>query len=90
MSEFWKMTMYELKFYIEDYAHKQKQKQRDIITLAYYTAGFSRAKKLPKFERVLKSINKGDKPKKKMTVEEMFEQVKINNSTLGGEVNGSS
>ena len=80
LSDFWKMTPYELTICMESYADKEKERSKELIIQAYYTEAFARMKKLPKLKDLLKD-------KKKQTDDEMLKVVKKLNSMLGGEVN---
>lgn len=82
------MTPYELRLYIDSFVKKEKQRQKELVTLAYYIEGFARQKKLPKLEKLINDIDKADK--KKQTTEDMLETVKKLNAMFGGEVVGSS
>lgn len=80
------MTPWELKLHIDNYVKKEKQRQKEIVTLAYYIEGFARQKKLPKLEKLINDIDKTNK--KAQTTEEMLETVKRLNKMLGGDVVG--
>lgn len=76
------MTPYELRLYIDSFVKKEKQRQKELVTLAYYIEGFARQKKLPKLEKLINDIDKAGK--KKQTTEEMLETVKKLNAMFGG------
>lgn len=82
------MTPYELKIHIDNYVKKEKQRQKELVTLAYYIEGFARQKKLPKLEKLMNDIDKTDK--KPQTTDDMLETVKKLNALFGGEVVGGS
>lgn len=84
LSEFWRMTPYELNIYMDSYADIEKERSKELIIQAYYTEAFARMKKLPKLKDLLK-----DKEKKKQTDEEMLAVVKKLNAMMGGELVGS-
>jgi len=85
--KFWDYTPYELSILIDKYIKDKKDRNKDMLCLAWYTEKLHRAKKLPKLEKLLEE----DKPKRVMTTKEMLEQVKKLNSIFGGEIkNGSS
>jgi hypothetical protein len=45
---------------VENYNKREEEKTKDLVTHAYYTAAFQRAKKLPKLKELLNKL----KPKK--------------------------
>lgn len=67
---------------VKAYNKKRKLEEEEKITIAYMTAAWSRAKKLPNLKQILKS----NQPKKSMTAKEMFERVKMLNAAFGGDV----
>ena len=92
--EFWQITPYELGVVVDDFIRKQdleskikKQEADNQITVAYFTAYWAArwfSKKPPEsLEKILGT--KKEKPKKKMTPEEMLSQVRLMNKALGGE-----
>ncbi|WP_294186344.1 hypothetical protein [uncultured Clostridium sp.] len=85
--EFWELTPYEFSLVINAYAKRREEEAEEKITLAYINAAWTiqfLGKNKPKLDKFIKK-----KPKKEMTDEEMLNHVKILNSMLGGEVNGS-
>ena len=78
------MTPYELSLYAKDYIEQEKEKLEFEVYKAYLTAAWvSRwvwQKRIPKFEDIIRKRNK------KMTPEQMFQQVKVLNAILGGNV----
>lgn len=78
------MTPYELSLYAKDYIEREKEKFEFEVYKAYLTAAWvSRwvwQKRIPKFEDIIRKRNK------KMTSEQMFQQVKVLNAILGGNV----
>ena len=58
LSDFWKMTPYELTICMESYADKEKERSKELIIQAYYTEAFARMKKLPKLKDLLKDKKK--------------------------------
>lgn len=67
---------------VKAYNKQRKREEEEKITLAYMTAAWSRVKKLPNLNQILKR----NQPKKDMTAKEMFERVKMLNVAFGGEV----
>lgn len=78
--EFWEITPFELNCYFRGHAKRVKEESKEKITIAYMIAALSRAKKMPKLEKLI------EMPKKKMTNEEMLNKVKILNGAFGGDV----
>lgn len=58
--------------YIEAYSDRQIAEGKERLTMAYLTAAWSRANKLPKLEQILKKMDKASKPDKEQTPEEML------------------
>lgn len=77
------MTPSELFLYSEGYAEKTKEANKLALTQAYATAVWSRAKKMPKLETILKGLDKKPR-KKKQTAEEILETIKVLNTAFGG------
>jgi hypothetical protein len=75
------MTPLEFRMHIKIYNEKQTQDSKDIIAQAYLAAAWQRAKKLPNFKKLLEA----ERPKRKMTNEEMLLKVKQLNAAFGGE-----
>lgn len=74
------MTPHELNMHIEEYAAAQEGKQQNELALAWINAYLQRVKKMPK----LKEITGKQLQKKKMTDEEMLEQIRALNKIFGG------
>ncbi|WP_096224901.1 hypothetical protein [Geobacillus sp. FJAT-46040] len=86
--EFWELTPYELSLVAESYIENLQREYEEKVALAYmnalWTAQFMFGKrKPPSLEEILK---KGKKEQKKMTPEQIFEEVKRMNAALGGTV----
>lgn len=75
------MTPYELSLFIENYNEKQKYEIEEKISLVYLGAAWQRAEKMPSLDSVLK---KTQPTKKKMTDEEMLNEVLKINAAFGG------
>jgi len=78
MKEFWELTPREglllLNDYIKNKEQEEKDKMADRVILAWYTANYSNAKKLPNLQNEIKNIYKTKenvKSNKKMSKEEM-------------------
>lgn len=80
ISEYNEMTPHELNLHILAYAEKQRQDMEEKVALARLGEYLHRVKKLPSVDELLKQ------PKRQMTDEEMYEQVKKLNALFGGEV----
>ena len=84
ISEYDEMTPYELSLHARVFNEKRKYEQEEKLTLAWLGANLHRAKKLPTLDKLL---DKDKQPvKKKMTDDEMLEQVKMLNALFGGTV----
>lgn len=76
------MTPYELNLYIRDFNEKQKLQNEEKITLTWLGAYWAfRAKKMPSLKQLLGR----EQPKKKMTNDEMLNEVKKLNAAFGGD-----
>ncbi|MGG4462605.1 hypothetical protein ABEO79_00100 [Micromonospora provocatoris] len=83
------MTPYELSLYINDYNERQKVEQEDKLTLAYLTAAWQRAKKMPSIEKVInrqEEIGNKEQHPKEQTLKQMFNNVKMLNAMFGGTI----
>lgn len=70
--DFLKMTPRILNVYINAYNKRVNEENQNLITHAYLVAAWTRAKKLPDKNKILNATK--EKPKK-MTDEEMFQEV---------------
>lgn len=52
--EFWRLTPFEFNMIAESFMARREQKTNDLIYLAWHIEAFSRAKKLPRLESLLK------------------------------------
>lgn len=77
------MTPLELFLYSGGYAESEKDKAKLAMTQAYATAVWSRVKKVPKLDTILKNLDKKPR-KKKQSAEELLETIKALNTALGG------
>jgi hypothetical protein len=82
ISEFWDITPFELNLLAKGYAKRKEAEQKESIYQAYLISRWVWQKKID-IEKILEF----KKEKKKMTDEEMLEQVKVLNRMLGGSVN---
>lgn len=56
-------TPYEISLLAKQYREKQYEQFEDLLSLAWHTEAFSRQKKLPRLEKILKDVRR--KPKRK-------------------------
>lgn len=74
--EFWNLTPRELNLKIKYFEREKEDKDKEILTLAWYSAYFGRVKKLEKLETVLKNI-KRQKPAKQNRIKDDTELKEI-------------
>lgn len=84
VSEFWKMTPYELNISAKSYAKRKKEEEQNLIIQAYLISRWVWAKEVP-IEKILEDMG-AEKGKKEMSDIDMLNQVKILNSLFGGTV----
>lgn len=58
------------------YATKQTERRQELLSLAWYIEAFSRQKRLPKLEKILRQTNKKQKQKKQITKTELIQIAK--------------
>ena len=56
-------TPYEISLLAKQYKEKQYEQFEDLLSLAWHTEAFSRQKKLPRLEKILKDVRR--KPKRR-------------------------
>ena len=56
-------TPYEIALLAKQYRERQYEQFEDLLSLAWHTEAFSRQKKLPRLEKILKDVRR--KPKRK-------------------------
>lgn len=83
ITEFWEITPFELSMAARGYSKRQEQRQKESMYQAYLISRWVWAKKID-----IKKYLGENKPKRKMSDEEMLERVKQLNALLGGEVVG--
>ena len=83
ITEFWEITPFELSMAARGYSKRQEQRQKESMYQAYLISRWVWAKKID-----IKKYLGENKPKRRMTDEEMLERVKQLNALLGGEVVG--
>ena len=81
ITEFWEITPHELNIRAKGYAKRQEQQQKLTIYQAYLFSRWVWAKKID-----IKKYLGENKPKRRMTDEEMLAQVRALNAIFGGEV----
>ncbi len=81
ITEFWEITPFELSMAARGYSKRQEQRQKESMYQAYLISRWVWAKKID-----IKKYLGEDKPKRRMTDEEMLEKAKVLNALLGGTV----
>lgn len=81
ITEFWDITPFELSTVVKGYAKRQEQQQKESMYQAYLISRWVWAKRVD-----IKKYLGEDKPKRRMTDEEMLEKAKVLNALLGGTV----
>jgi len=81
--EFWELTPVEFSIMVDGYVRNQRNKQNDLLSLAWHTQAFARYKKLPNLKNLLLTA-KPNKPKEPQTPEVMIAQCKMLNAAFGG------
>lgn len=79
-SDFWKVTPYDFSIILQGYRERKQIEQADTIAHAWLIEALHRTKGLPKLEKLL------EKPKKKMSDDEMMKMCMALNKLFGGEV----
>jgi hypothetical protein len=69
---------------VDGYVLRQKHRTNELTTMAWQTANFVRAKKLPSLSEFLLDVDKAEQ--KEQTTDEMFAVVQLLNAALGGTV----
>lgn len=81
ITEFWEITPFELSMAARGYSKRQEQRQKESMYQAYLISRWVWAKKID-----IKKYLGENKPKRRMTDEEMLEKVKTLNALMGGTV----
>lgn len=81
ITEFWDITPFELSTVVKGYAKRQEQRQKESMYQAYLISRWVWAKKID----ITKYLGE-NKPKRRMTDEEMLEKAKVLNALFGGTV----
>ena len=81
ITEFWEITPFELNVAAKGYARRQEQQQKLSIYQAYLISRWVWAKKID-----IKKYLGENKPRRRMTDEEMLAKAKALNALLGGTV----
>jgi len=81
ITEFWEITPHELNIRAKGYAKRQEQQQKLSIYQAYLISRWVWAKKID-----IKKYLGENKPKRRMTDEEMLDRVMVLNKLFGGEI----
>lgn len=82
-TEYEEMTPYELNLHAKIYMKVRKEEEEQKIVLTYLGASWQRAKKMPSLKSIL---NKTEPKKKKMSENDIFEEIKRLNEAFGGDV----
>lgn len=80
ITEFWTLTPRELGIYIDAYIDRVKQDEESNMFYAYMGAYLQRVKNMPPLSKFLKKEEK----QKEQTPEEILEELKKFNASLGG------
>jgi hypothetical protein len=85
-SELLKLTLPEATTWIKKAQEAEKERYKQFVGIAYMLAGWFRCdpKKFPKFEDIMKDIDKAVEPDKTQSAKDMFEVVKMLNARFGG------
>ncbi|MCG8484645.1 MAG: hypothetical protein MJA31_15135 [Clostridia bacterium] len=70
-----------MNLYAEVHQENEKSEYNNLMAAAYLGAALSRTKRMPKFDTIVKHV---DKEKKQMTSEQMYQKVKQLNVAFGG------
>lgn len=81
ITEFWDITPFELSTVVKGYAKRQEQRQKESMYQAYLISRWVWAKKID-----IKKYLGENKPKRRMTDEEMLDRVIVLNKLFGGEI----
>ena len=81
ITEFWEITPFELSMAARGYSKRQEQRQKESMYQAYLISRWVWAKKID-----IKKYLGENKPKRRMTDEEMLEKAKVLNALFGGTV----
>lgn len=84
VSEYNDMTPRELMLIVEEYNHRQQSERNNLITNAYLSAIWQRAKKMPRLSEVL-SKSTPKKPTQPQTPEQMLQIAKMLHYSMTGE-----
>ena len=81
ITEFWELTPFELGMVAKGYTKRQEQRQKESMYQAFLISRWVWAKKVD-----IKKYLGENKPKRRMTDQEMLERVKALNALFGGEI----
>jgi predicted Co/Zn/Cd cation transporter (cation efflux family) len=81
ITEFWDITPFELSTVVKGYAKRQEQRQKESMYQAYLISRWVWAKKVD-----IKKYLGENKPRRRMTDEEMLDRVMVLNKLFGGEI----
>lgn len=79
--EYNELTPHELNLHIQAYNEQLRHQSKEGMMVAYLTAAWSRAKKMPSWEKIF-----GQEIDKTQTPEQMLNAVKLLNTKLGGDI----
>lgn len=79
--QFWQLTPRESQDLIEAYEERALEESKELIAGAWFTALYTRAKKMPRLEEALRGLGR-----KQQSPEDMLAKVRAAAKILGGEV----
>lgn len=82
VAEFWTLTPYETRLYIDAYRERGRDEYRLALYTAWQTEAYARTKRMPKFADELAKLDKT--PKKRKTGAEILAAVEAMNRASGG------
>lgn len=81
ISEYNEITPHELNLHVQAYNERMEYEYKERLTMAYYTAGWSRVKRMPDLNKLLGSTNHSDG---QQTDEQLLKTIRQLNAAMGG------
>lgn len=81
ISEYNEITPHELNLHVQAYNERMECEYKERLTMSYYTAGWSRAKRMPDLNKLLGNNNHSDV---KQTDEQLLKTIRQLNAAMGG------